>query len=189
MALKYHPDKNPNNPEATEKFQEINQANSILSDPTKREIYDKYGSFGIAMADQVGAENLKTYFLTQSCWFKVLLVTCFCLSGCCCCLCCCFCCNCCCGHCCQVNAAEPERDEGDGCAEEDLGHVNWNVSYSNDDDEHVCSSPRDQHIVNEPVFVITLSSDGNYADRDHVLSTQPRSINGGGTPKDKPMAY
>ncbi|KAI8485210.1 DnaJ sub C member 5B [Branchiostoma belcheri] len=45
LALKFHPDKNPDNPEATEKFKEINRAHSILSDETKKNIYDEYGSF------------------------------------------------------------------------------------------------------------------------------------------------
>ena len=43
-ALKYHPDRNPNNKETAEKkFKEIGQAYKILSDPNKRNIYDKYG--------------------------------------------------------------------------------------------------------------------------------------------------
>lgn len=54
-----------------QQFQEINQANTVLSDPTKREIYDTYGSVGLALADQIGADNLKTYFMMHSCWFKV----------------------------------------------------------------------------------------------------------------------
>ena len=42
-ARKYHPDLNPNNKEAQKKFQEINEANEVLSDPDKRKKYDKYG--------------------------------------------------------------------------------------------------------------------------------------------------
>jgi len=43
MAIKYHPDKNPNNPEAEAKFKEISEAYEILSDEQKRQMYDKYG--------------------------------------------------------------------------------------------------------------------------------------------------
>lgn len=42
-ALKWHPDKNKDNPNASEKFKECSQAYEILSDPEKRKIYDQYG--------------------------------------------------------------------------------------------------------------------------------------------------
>ncbi|KAL3425739.1 dnaJ heat shock family protein [Phlyctema vagabunda] len=42
-ALKYHPDKNKDNPSAVEKFKECSQAYEILSDPEKRNTYDDYG--------------------------------------------------------------------------------------------------------------------------------------------------
>lgn len=43
LARKYHPDLNKNNPNAQEKFQEINEANEVLSNPEKRKRYDEYG--------------------------------------------------------------------------------------------------------------------------------------------------
>jgi curved DNA-binding protein len=43
LARKYHPDVNPNDKEANKKFQQINEANEVLSDPDKRKKYDQYG--------------------------------------------------------------------------------------------------------------------------------------------------
>jgi molecular chaperone DnaJ len=43
LAVKYHPDKNPGNKEAEEKFKEISHAYEILSDPQKRSRYDQFG--------------------------------------------------------------------------------------------------------------------------------------------------
>ncbi|RHJ85377.1 DnaJ C-terminal domain-containing protein [Parabacteroides sp. AM08-6] len=43
LARKYHPDLNPNDADAHRKFQEINEANEVLSDPEKRKKYDQYG--------------------------------------------------------------------------------------------------------------------------------------------------
>jgi len=43
LARKYHPDLNPNDATAKKKFQQINEANEVLSDPEKRKKYDKYG--------------------------------------------------------------------------------------------------------------------------------------------------
>jgi len=109
LALKYHPDKNPNNPEASEKFKDINKANSILSDSTKRNIYDNYGSLGLYIAEQFGEENVNTYFLVTSGWCKALFIGCGIITGCyfCCCLCCCF--NFCCGKC----KPKPPDETGD----------------------------------------------------------------------------
>ncbi|MBR1403433.1 MAG: J domain-containing protein [Treponema sp.] len=44
LAVKYHPDKNPGNKEAEEKFKKISAAYDVLSDETKRRQYDSYGS-------------------------------------------------------------------------------------------------------------------------------------------------
>mmetsp|Transcript_4637 Transcript_4637/g.11487 ORF Transcript_4637/g.11487 Transcript_4637/m.11487 type:complete len:427 (-) Transcript_4637:245-1525(-) len=47
LAVKYHPDKNPDNPEALEKFKEIGTAYEVLSDAEKRKLYDQYGEEGL----------------------------------------------------------------------------------------------------------------------------------------------
>jgi DnaJ family protein C protein 5 len=109
LALKYHPDKNPNNPEASEKFKEVNRAHSILSDPTKRNIYDNYGSLGLYIAEQFGEENVNAYFVVTSTWCKALFIVCGIISCCYCCCCLCCCCNFCCGKC----KPRPPEDTGD----------------------------------------------------------------------------
>src|SRR5436190_8008227 len=45
LARKYHPDVNPKNKAAEEKFKEISEANDVLSDPKKRKIYDQLGYY------------------------------------------------------------------------------------------------------------------------------------------------
>ncbi|CAD5218796.1 unnamed protein product [Bursaphelenchus okinawaensis] len=97
LALRYHPDKNlDGDPEKTEKFKEINHANAILSNPSKRKVYDQYGDMGLKLLEQVGEDTMR-YALNP--WMKwlvlgIAILTCGC--GCCCCFCCCFC-NFCCG--------------------------------------------------------------------------------------------
>lgn len=48
LAVKYHPDKNPDNPEAEATFKGISEAYAVLSDPEKREQYDTYGAEGFS---------------------------------------------------------------------------------------------------------------------------------------------
>src|SRR2546425_11127328 len=48
LAKQYHPDRNPNNPQAADRFKEINEAHDVLSDADKRKKYDqlrRYGAF------------------------------------------------------------------------------------------------------------------------------------------------
>ena len=47
LAMKYHPDRNPDDSEASEKFKELSEAYEILSDDQKRQAYDNFGHEGV----------------------------------------------------------------------------------------------------------------------------------------------
>ncbi|CAH8573380.1 DnaJ sub C member 5 [Schistosoma haematobium] len=93
LALKYHPDKNPKDPEASEKFKEVNRAHSILANEQKRKLYDRYGALGIYVAEHIDEEDWQPYLALRNPCIQCLACTCF-LWTCCCCF---FCCCCCCG--------------------------------------------------------------------------------------------
>ncbi len=52
LAMKYHPDRNPNDREAEERFKEAKEACEVLSDPHKRAAYDQYGHAGVEAASR-----------------------------------------------------------------------------------------------------------------------------------------
>lgn len=59
LALKYHPDKNPDNPDAENRFKEISAAYDILGDANKRQQYDQYGDVNVRHGDIDPFEHLR----------------------------------------------------------------------------------------------------------------------------------
>src|ERR1700750_2126012 len=62
LARKYHPDVNPGDKKAEEKFKEISEANDILSDEKKRKVYDQLGFY----SDQIDPAQAEAYARQQS---------------------------------------------------------------------------------------------------------------------------
>lgn len=172
LALRYHPDKNPNNPEAADKFKEVNRAHAILSDLTKRNIYDNYGSLGLYIAEQFGEENVNAYFLVTSGWCKALILFCGVITGCYFCCCCCCCCNFCCGKC----KPRPPEDSGD-----------YQTLHRDHDNGGASGGPT---VTQQPKSYNRDSGDedgGGGGGLSEAVTSQPKSSNGGQNDSSRPV--
>jgi len=66
LAMKLHPDRNPDDPTAEDKFKALGEAYDVLSDPEKKRIYDKYGKEGLTEGPSRSAEDIFSAFFGSS---------------------------------------------------------------------------------------------------------------------------
>ena len=64
IAMQYHPDRNPGNKEAEERFKIASEAYEVLRDPQKREVYDRYGIEGLKGSGFTGFRGFEDIFTT-----------------------------------------------------------------------------------------------------------------------------
>ena len=63
LALEFHPDRNPDDPASEERFKEVSEAYSVLSDGEKRQVYDRYGHAGLQGGGGFGnVEDIFSHF-------------------------------------------------------------------------------------------------------------------------------
>lgn len=66
LAVQYHPDRNPDDPQASEKFRDVAEAYDVLSDPEKRRIFDRFGEAGLkGRGHDFNAEDIFTQFMNM----------------------------------------------------------------------------------------------------------------------------
>lgn len=64
LAVQFHPDRNPNDPQAGERFRDVAEAYDVLSDPEKRRVYDRFGEAGLkGRGHDINAEDIFARFM------------------------------------------------------------------------------------------------------------------------------